>query len=63
MTNHPPPNICPHCSKPIQGEETKVPRTAAAETSAIDKGETREYDHRGVPMPRRTRMGGIITPQ
>ncbi|MGO8719459.1 MAG: hypothetical protein ACLQMO_09605 [Acidobacteriaceae bacterium] len=23
----------------------------------------REYDHRGVAMPRRTRIGGIIMPQ
>jgi hypothetical protein len=33
------------------------------QTSASPPDEIREYDHRGVPMPRRTRMGGIITPQ
>lgn len=62
MTSHPQ-NVCPHCGKPIPDEKTKAPTAAAAETSAIDKGETREYDHRGIPLPMRTRMGGIITPQ
>lgn len=27
------------------------------------KEDDREYDHRGVLMPRRTRIGGIIMPQ
>lgn len=62
MMSHPQ-NVCPHCGKPIQDEKTKAPQAATAETSAIDKGESREYDHRGIPLPMRTRMGGIITPQ
>jgi hypothetical protein len=31
--------------------------------TAAKKNEVREIDHRGVVMPRRTRIGGIIMPQ
>jgi len=33
------------------------------EPSAAQNTEDREIDHRGVVMPRRTRIGGIIMPQ
>ena len=61
MMNHSA-NTCPHCGKPIRDRkpETEEP---TAENSAAGKDEAREYDHRGIAMPRRTRMGGIITPQ
>jgi hypothetical protein len=38
-------------------------RDSAAALAVAEKSEDREYDHRGVLMPRRTRMGGIIMPQ
>jgi hypothetical protein len=46
-----PPEICPHCGQPTN---EKIP---------IQQPEPREYDHRGVLMPQRTRIGGIIIPQ
>lgn len=60
---HDSPKLCPHCGQAISMPEpnaSDVPNNRpgkTAETSA------REYDHRGVALPRRTRMGGIITPQ
>ena len=57
------PEVCPHCGKPIRGKERNnldSPNNPAGET---DKTPGREYDHRGIAMPRRTRMGGIIIPQ
>jgi hypothetical protein len=38
-------------------------RPRPTETSAATNNENREIDHRGVVMPRRTRIGGIIMPQ
>jgi hypothetical protein len=38
-------------------------RPSPSEPSAASKNEDREIDHRGVVMPRRTRIGGIIMPQ
>lgn len=51
-------HICSGCGQPIRSgpNERAVGEPATAE-------EAREYDHRGILMPRRTRVGGIITPQ
>ncbi len=73
MTNHPP-NLCPHCGRPIQDNRElahdvrlahHVPSCSTWNNTSqtTPEYEDREYDHRGVAMPRRTRMGGIITPQ
>jgi hypothetical protein len=41
----------------------KQPANATGHSSSQKKEEDRETDHRGVVMPRRTRIGGIIMPQ
>ncbi len=51
-----PPKICPHCGQSQHEDQ-------ARKISANAKEEPREYDHRGVLMPKRTRIGGIIIPQ
>jgi hypothetical protein len=38
-------------------------QSSQTEPSAKKTEEEREIDHRGVVMPRRTRIGGIIMPQ
>jgi hypothetical protein len=45
---------------PVEENEKKDPVSPAP---IPEKHEDREYDHRGVLMPRRTRIGGIIMPQ
>lgn len=49
---------CPTCGAPIGNQQP-----SSTEFSAATKNEDREIDHRGVVMPRRTRIGGIIMPQ
>ncbi|HET9101469.1 MAG TPA: hypothetical protein VFN62_13830 [Acidobacteriaceae bacterium] len=50
---------CPTCGAPME-----KPQHDPTELSAARKQEEdRERDHRGVVMPRRTRVGGIIMPQ
>ncbi|MGC1871607.1 MAG: hypothetical protein WA700_11670 [Acidobacteriaceae bacterium] len=50
---------CPTCGAPMEKQQS-----SPAEPSAEKKmEEAREMDHRGVVMPRRTRIGGIIMPQ
>ncbi len=46
-------HACPHCG----GKLPAHPQQATAQNS------DREYDRRGVLLPQRTRVGGIITPQ
>ncbi len=53
MTSNPT-QICPHCGKPM-----RQPKANPAQENT----EAQEYDHRGVLMPRRTKIGGIIIPQ
>lgn len=48
--------VCPKCGTEIAAKPV-VPQTSAEQASE------REYDRRGVLLPRRTRVGGIITPQ
>ncbi|MHB8389514.1 MAG: hypothetical protein ACYDBH_08030 [Acidobacteriaceae bacterium] len=51
---------CPHCGAPMESHEQKF----STPTPSIPvKQDDREIDHRGVLMPRRTRIGGIIMPQ
>jgi len=51
--------LCPHCGKSIP-----APQNAASQSEDVTKANAdREYDHRGILLPQRTRMGGIITPQ
>jgi hypothetical protein len=45
------PEICPHCGAPMPPHANPLP------------SDDREYDHRGVLLPRRTRVGGIVIPQ
>ncbi|HEY5253271.1 MAG TPA: hypothetical protein VIJ53_01370 [Acidobacteriaceae bacterium] len=52
-----PDSHCPTCGAPM-GKQPSPKEPAAAK-----KNEAREIDHRGVVMPRRTRIGGIIMPQ
>ncbi len=54
-----PDSRCPTCGAPI-GKQQAFP---AEPRDAQKKEEDRESDHRGVVMPRRTRIGGIIMPQ
>jgi hypothetical protein len=54
-----PDSQCPTCGAPMESpppSSTKYPEVKKNE-------EDREIDHRGVVMPRRTRIGGIIMPQ
>lgn len=52
-------NTCPHCGGPLPQQEPSPSTAVAAQTAPKD----REYDHRGIPMPQHTRVGGIIVPQ
>ncbi len=38
-------------------------KSPVAPSPVPNKDDDREYDHRGMAMPRRTRIGGIIMPQ
>ncbi len=51
---------CPHCGAPMESREQKS--SAPAPFIPVQQDD-REYDHRGVLLPRRTRIGGIIMPQ
>ncbi len=62
--------ICTQCHA-ILAEETKADWCPAcggalAERPVLSEGENRapaEVDHRGIVLPRRSALGGIITPQ
>jgi len=54
--NQVPPETCPHCGRKIREKN-------AEDSSAQEHGSAPEIDHRGVALPRRTRLGGIIVPQ
>jgi hypothetical protein len=69
------PKICPCCGQRILGLETgstdapdrgaEEPRVemSAEKADEATQTEAAEYDRRGIRLPRRTRMGGIIVPQ
>ncbi len=54
-----PDSHCPTCGAPLGKQQPSPTKPAAAKKIEED----REVDHRGVVMPRRTRIGGIIMPQ
>ncbi|MHB1960533.1 MAG: hypothetical protein ACYCO5_16085 [Acidobacteriaceae bacterium] len=54
-----PDSRCPTCGAPTGKQEPNP----AGPSAAQKKEEDREVDHRGVVMPRRARIGGIIIPQ
>lgn len=58
-------DICPNCHQLLIDGKPAVPTASTERTSEREKqpADDREYDHRGIALPRRTRMGGIITPQ
>ena len=52
---------CPVCGNPLQ--PGLPPKDVAPASSLSAPQEQRERDHRGILLPRRTRVGGIIMPQ
>lgn len=56
-------SVCPNCGAPIGSQEKAPPVSATTGSLSSLKETDREYDHRGILLPRRTRVGGIITPQ
>ncbi len=52
--------FCPQCGASMESREQKNPGESSP---SPEKQADRETDHRGVLMPRRTRIGGIIMPQ
>jgi hypothetical protein len=56
------PQKCPHCGKPLKDTEDRG-RKSAEPTPETTMEQPRETDHRGIALPRRTRVGGIIMPQ
>lgn len=56
-------NICPKCGATTSQKELSPLTPVAFQTSAENLEQDRDYDHRGIQMPRRTRVGGIIVPQ
>lgn len=54
-----PDSRCPTCGAPMRKHQHELTESSAAKKME----EERETDHRGVVMPRRTRIGGIIMPQ
>lgn len=46
---------------PMERNQSKIPASTVPKTEKAE--DDREYDHRGILMPRRTRIGGIIMPQ
>ncbi len=62
MTSHPP-EVCPTCGQPIPESVGKDSAVITVEPSEAGTEEHREYDHRGILLPRQTRVGGIIIPQ
>jgi hypothetical protein len=64
------PEECGRCGKDIRPEEERVLLCAAcgatqsrALADDLPQYDIPEYDHRGILLPARSRVGGIITPQ
>lgn len=61
--------VCPHCGAPLDAiaagdrEAAEEKRGAVHGVAAAGQPQSTEKDHRGIPMPTRRRVGGIITPQ
>jgi hypothetical protein len=58
---------CPQCHSPIAAESLQKICPQCTETASAVPEETlgrpAEKDHRGIPLPARHAVGGIITPQ
>jgi hypothetical protein len=54
------PKRCEDCGALLERRRPSSP--ADAQPTAEADGD-REYDHRGILLPKRTRVGGIIVPQ
>jgi hypothetical protein len=58
---------CSCCGQPLPdvtaGDPSAVGRVAVEIPRADEARPVVEFDHRGVPLPARTRVGGIIIPQ
>jgi hypothetical protein len=60
---------CSNCDRTIAVEESRKVLcaecwdTLVASQGPALAGDPPEFDHRGVQLPARTRVGGIITPQ
>jgi hypothetical protein len=54
---------CFHCGQRMPDAAAGSNPRAEANLPANASDEPLEHDHRGLPLPRRTRNGGIITPQ
>lgn len=50
---------CPSCGATVPNYDQELPPTGSNQIAAED----REYDHRGILLPGRSRIGGIIIPQ
>jgi hypothetical protein len=59
--------LCEHCGKPVDASAPEAPAAkpelAAGHASPADSSLAVEFDHRGIRLPARTRVGGIIIPQ
>ena len=56
-------SVCKCCGAPISAQEAASAKPDNAVPPAKPNHPDREYDHRGILLPRRTRIGGIIIPQ
>ncbi|MGC1783266.1 MAG: hypothetical protein WA708_12155 [Acidobacteriaceae bacterium] len=56
-------HICPQCGQPLIENERQSTPAPPPRDPAEAQQDVQEHDHRGIVMPLRTRMGGIITPQ
>lgn len=62
------PQKCPHCGQPMSHDAERNRNKSTKSGDGLREAKeaeeaTREYDHRGIALPRRTRVGGIIMPQ
>lgn len=54
---------CAACGQPLHGGRTDARTQDNAGLESHVAEDPQEVDHRGLPLPRRSRNGGIITPQ
>jgi hypothetical protein len=56
---------CPHCGNLLKGNnaQSEAPLPKANEQVSAASAQVHELDHRGIRLPARTRVGGIIIPQ
>jgi hypothetical protein len=58
---------CPHCGNLLDEKrpsaQSKAALTEVDESVSSAPDQAAEFDHRGIRLPARTRVGGIIIPQ